>query len=161
MKQVLNNILERLVNEIPALKYVDENWGQLDYYAPEHPVKHPCALVDIDSVQWDNLGNLCQSGLAQVRITVANMKIGNTSGGAPATQRQKAFEIFDLMGKVHRALHGWAASEHAGSCTRATTRLVRRDDGIKQYEMLFDVQLNDYSASPKYGTTAASPVIKT
>jgi hypothetical protein len=159
MKQILNSILDRLTTEIPALKYVDENWGQLDYFAPQHPVKYPCALADIDNAQWSNIGNLCQTGLAQVRITVANLRLGNTSKAAPSTQREKAFEIVDLMGNVHRALHGWTPTEHAGRLTRTATRLVQREDGIKQYEILFSLQIADETARPQHTTISVTPKI--
>ena len=159
MKTILNNILDHLTTEIPALKYVDENWGQLDYYAPSHPVKYPCALADVNNAEWSDLGNLCQTGLAQVRITVADMKIGNTSKAAPASQRQKAFEIIDLMTGIHRALHGWRPVEHASRLTRTATRLIQREDGIKQYEMLFAIQISDETAQPQYAAASASPEI--
>jgi hypothetical protein len=159
MKTVLNNILDRLTAEIPALKYADENWGQLDYFGPQHPVKYPCALADIDSAQWSDLGNLCQTGAAQVRITIADLKLGNTSKGAPASQRQKAFEIIDLMTNLHRALHGWSPAPHVSRLTRTATRLVQREDGIKQYEVLFAIQISDASAQPQYATGNVSPKI--
>jgi hypothetical protein len=130
------------------LKYVDENWGQLDYFSPSHPVKYPCAIADIDNVQWSNLGNHCQTGVAKIRITIANLKLGNTSNAAPAAQRQKAFQIVDLMADIHRALHGWKPAENAGNLTRNAIRIVQRENGIKQYEILFDLQIADESAKP-------------
>jgi hypothetical protein len=159
MKTILSNILGRLTAEITALKYVDENWGQLDYFGPQHPVKYPCALADIDNAQWSDLGNLSQTGAAQVRITVANLKLSNTSSAAPASQRQKAFEIVDLMTDLHQALHGWRPAPHASRLTRTATRLVQREDGIKQYEILFALQISDASAQPQYATASASPEI--
>ncbi|MDR2449684.1 MAG: hypothetical protein LBD52_06970 [Prevotellaceae bacterium] len=158
MKQILKNILDRLTTRLPALKYVDENWGQLDCFGSQHPVKYPCALTDIDNAQWSDIGNLCQTGIAQVRITIANLKLGNPSAN-PAKIRTNSsqFEIVDLMENIHRALHGWAPAEHAGRLTRTASRMVLREDGIKQYEILFSLQIADETAKPKYKTITVVP----
>jgi hypothetical protein len=45
MKQLLLNI-QNLLATVPAFKYVDEDWGQLDDYGPHAPVQWPCCLID-------------------------------------------------------------------------------------------------------------------
>ena len=35
------------ISEISEIKYIDENWGQLDYYSAHPPVQWPCCLIDI------------------------------------------------------------------------------------------------------------------
>ena len=54
MKALLEKIQEKL-SEVEGLKYIDENWGQLDYYSPNMPVQYPCVLIDIGQVQYSNL----------------------------------------------------------------------------------------------------------
>ena len=39
MKALLEKIQQK-VSEITELKYIDENWGQLDYYSPNMPVQY-------------------------------------------------------------------------------------------------------------------------
>lgn len=80
----MKNLLEKLqlrLSEIPQLKYIDENWGQLDYYSPNMPVQYPCVLIDIGQVQYSNLGKDLtkipqqrQIALVQIKITIANMR---------------------------------------------------------------------------------------
>ena len=42
MKQLLIDLQQRLLTEVPELKYVDLDWGQLSYYFPNPPVQWPC-----------------------------------------------------------------------------------------------------------------------
>ena len=86
MKALLEKIQEKL-SEVEGLKYIDENWGQLDYYSPNMPVQYPCVLIDIGQVQYSNLGKDLtkrpvqrQIGSVQLRLTIANMRLTNTSG---------------------------------------------------------------------------------
>ena len=46
MKNSLESI-QQLLQAIEGLKYVDEDWGQLDYYSPNFPVQWPCVLIRI------------------------------------------------------------------------------------------------------------------
>lgn len=80
----MKNLLEKLqlrLAEIPQLKYIDENWGQLDYYSPNMPVQYPCTLIDVQQVQYSNIGKDLtkipqqrQIAQVQIKITIANMR---------------------------------------------------------------------------------------
>lgn len=148
MKQLIADIKTRLTSKVDTLKYIDEDWGQLDYYNPNQPVKWPCAIVDVDQVTWTAQGNLVQIGLANLSVRVADMRLSNTNAKAPSSQQEKAAGIFDLLTSVHQALHGWTADSMNGPLTRTLTRKVNRDDGIREFEMIFSVQVIDDSAKP-------------
>ncbi|ASZ11082.1 hypothetical protein KTO58_19830 [Chitinophaga pendula] len=163
MKELLKGIQNRILSEIPAFKYVDEDWGQIDYYSTNPPVNFPFVLIDITEVQWSGEGNGAQLGIATVLLRIGNMKLGNTSGGAPANQKEKAFEIFDHTESIHKNLHGWSAGDQLGPLTRLTTRRVRRDDSIQEYQITFSVQIKDTTGhkkaqSVRLGTVAITPL---
>jgi len=155
MKKLIADIKDRLVNKVQTLKYIDEDWGQLDYYNPNQPTKWPCVLIDISQAVWANEGKLIQPGLVQVSIRVADMRISNSNIKAPEAQRINAQGIFDQMTFIHQALHGWTADSMNGPLTRTLTRKVKRDDGIREFEMIYSVQLIDDSAAP---VTAVYPM---
>lgn len=157
MKELLTDIQNRLLAEVPELKYVDMDWGQLDFYNPHPPVKFPCALIDINSVQWSNVLKKGQMGLATTVITVADLRLSNTSGAAPQSQKDKAMEIFDVLEKIHIALHGWTAHASYTSLIRQTNTLRRREDGVKFYQITFTTEVKDDSAIPQYSIRAATP----
>ena len=47
-KEYLKDVLDTLEHEVPALRWIDANEGQLDFYTDERPpVAFPCCLVDL------------------------------------------------------------------------------------------------------------------
>ena len=154
MKKLISDILTRL-SGITQLKYIDQDWGQLDYYSPNQPVKWPCAIVEILQVPWVNQGTHLQDGLANVSVRVADMRLSNTNVKAPSNQTSAAGSIFDLMDSVHKKLHGWTADSANGPMTRILTRRVNRDDGIREFEMIYSAQMCSRKLAPGPITTGA------
>lgn len=92
-KEVLKKIQDLLAT-IPALKYVDEDWGQLDDYSPHPPTQFPLALIDIGNLQYSDIGidrtatpQNRQMATGTIVISIANLKLTNTSARAPLTQK--------------------------------------------------------------------------
>lgn len=160
MQKLLTDTLDRLKAEVSALKYIDEDWGQLDFYFPNPPVKFPCALVDATQVNWSNQGRRGQMGLVQVKVRIADMKLSNTSNAAPQAQKDKAFAIYDVLQAVHRALHGWTGASHYTALIRATMTRAKREDGVRIYELTFTTEITDNSAAPERERITVVPVIK-
>ena len=108
MQQFLLDIQTRITTKVSALKYVDEDWGQLDYFSQHPPVQYPCCLFDIGDVTWTNQGKKQQSGTANIVITVANLKLSNTSAKAPIGQKNNAWGIHStIIQAIHQSLHGY------------------------------------------------------
>jgi hypothetical protein len=159
MKTILQDIQNRLSAEIPTLKYIDEDWGQLDYFMPAPPVKFPCALININNVVYSNQGALIQQGLATITITVCDVKLTNTSTQAPIMQKQNAWKVYDTINSVVKALHGWSGSDaasdertmHYGRLSRTQMNRRKNDDGINLFDIIFTTNINDKTAQKMYG----------
>jgi len=106
MKNIFLSIQEKL-SEIPELKHIDKNWGQLLHEQP--PVKFPCALLDITSVNYSQLGNLAQTANGVFEITIADLRLTQSSGKAP--RKQNAYSVFDIAESIHQLLHGYTNGE--------------------------------------------------
>lgn len=148
MKAIIQNIQERLA-EIDTLKYVDEDWGQIDYYSPNFPVKWPCALIDIQAGQFENTGwdhrvkKYRQTGNLMVSVTIANVKLTNTSAMAPQRQKDHGWSIWKLYEEVHEKLQGYRPHENSGALIRQGFRRVKRDDGVQEYTLLYGFGATD------------------
>ncbi|MEI6683445.1 MAG: hypothetical protein WCO44_12485 [Bacteroidota bacterium] len=160
MKTLIADLKTRLA-QVPTIRYIDEDWGQLDYYSPNPPAKWPCALIDISQVQWTSQGQHIQTGMVQLSIRVADVRLANTNAKAPESQRTAAASIFDLLYSINEKLHGWTAGEGSdyGPLTRVSTRRIAREDGIREFEIIYSVQLFETSAEITYGMAPASPKI--
>ena len=97
MKQLISDIKARLTEKVTYLRYIDEDWGQLDDYSPDFPVKFPCALIAVTQAQWSNQSRLVQTGIADISVRVADLKLANTNPNAPLNQTENAAIIFDVM----------------------------------------------------------------
>lgn len=149
MKAVLKSIQDTLMT-IPALKYVDEDWGQLDDYSPNPPTKFPLSLIDIGNLQYSDIGKdktatpqNRQMATGTIVISIANLKLTNTSGKAPQSQKDKAWSIWDIVESVHGKLHGVVVGGSAGAMMRTAMRKVKRDDGIQEYEVTYTIGMTN------------------
>lgn len=148
MKDQLQSIQNQIatITEIP---YVDENWGQIDYYSPNHPVQWPCTLIDISEIGYSNTGMSAskspvnrQMGNVSLIITVANLKLTNSSFRAPQGQKNDAWKIWDIMELIHKKLQGFSPTPNC-KLMRTGMRKMRRDDGIQEYEVYYSFVAND------------------
>jgi hypothetical protein len=149
MKTILKSIQTKL-SEVSELKYIDEDWGQLDYYSAHPPTQFPLALIEIATANYSNIGIQRQSSpqnrqMAQATlvITVANLKLTNTSLQAPITQQNQAWTIYDILESIHEKIHGFAPVENCSKLIRTGYKRIKRDDGIQEYELTYKLELSN------------------
>ncbi|MDR1023594.1 MAG: hypothetical protein LBL94_10050 [Prevotellaceae bacterium] len=165
MKQLLDDIQRRLAaatlpDGSPLFAHVDVDWGQVDFCEGPPPVKFPCALIDLQSAEFSNLGQRAQVGRVAVQIRVVDMILGRTSAGAPEAQREKAARVFDLLREAHRLLHGWTGTPALyGRLSRKAVARARRRDGLHEYTLTFEAAVTDSSAQPQYVLANLTPVV--
>jgi hypothetical protein len=149
MKQLLNAVLGRL-EAIPALKYVDIDWGQMAIGTP-NPVKYPACLVRLVDAQWANQGALIQRGKITVSVSLIALRLSNTSSGVTGrnpAQRVRALEFYDLADTVFARLHGWQPFDDASRLVR-TTGAEQQRDGVIIFTQQFTCTVTDDGASPQ------------
>lgn len=148
MDAIIKNIQDKLA-EISFL-HVDEDWGQLDYYSPNPPVKFPCALLDVASANYSNIGKdntkkpiNRQHGTCSLTVKVANLKLTNSSSKAPLMQKDAAFSVNGLIQDIHELVHGFCPQENSTALIRTSRQRVIRDDGIQEYNITYTFELHD------------------
>lgn len=139
MKAIIESIQNRLAS-ISEIKYIDEDWGQLDTYSPHFPVKWPCVLIDIVESSYSDIGRENgavpinrQEQISILQLRVANLKTTNTSFKAPAVQKAKARSIWNEIEEIHKMLHGWSELPYMGKLMRIGITRATRDDGVQEY----------------------------
>ncbi len=149
MDAVIKSIQAK-IDTLNSVKYVDEDWGQLDYYSPNFPVQWPCVLIDISNGRFDNIGQdktaapiNRQTAITNVSLTIANLKLTNTSGRAPQLQKDAGFSIWQLQQEIHALLHGWRPTENTGSLIRSSMQRVKRDDGVQEYVVVYSLGMTN------------------
>lgn len=141
--------VQEKLQEIQELEYVDEDWGQLDYYSPHPPVKFPCVLIDIQNANFSNIGKdrkktpqNRQMAEVVVSLMIANLRLTNTSGKAPQSQKTNARSIQPLIEQVHQKVQG-LSNEQMSSLIRIARNRIKNDDGVQMYEVKYKCRLSN------------------
>ncbi len=138
MKQLFETITA-LLNEIPELKWVDFNTGQLHEERPS--VNYPCALVEIDLPRCEDIDKDIQRVYADFSVKLAFKTIGETNTKAPTPQRSLALQYFDVVSKVEQKLHGYR-SEYFYPFSRKSVRNETAKRGLKVVTVHFATAWN-------------------
>lgn len=132
LKKILLEVQTRLGEQVPEFACVDKDWGQLSYEQPA--VKFPCALLDMKNINYSQIGKGGQMADAQLTVTVANSRLVSSSLIAP--NREDAYQVVELLGKVHAALNLFTTSDFA-PLFRTNQRKVFADSSKECYEVTF------------------------
>lgn len=150
MDTILQSIQNHIAENLPKIQYVDEDWGQLEYYGAEIPVKWPCVLISDGTANYSNIGKDYrktpenrQQGKVLIELTVANLKLTNSSFRAPNLQKQQAFGIHHLIKELHEVIHGWKPTENSGALIRVNSINTKRDDGVQQRTIIYSLDVYD------------------
>lgn len=159
--RAIQNLLASI--EVPnqgrkALGYVDEDWGQLNMDKP--PVKFPCALISMADANWEEEGRQTQRGVQAIDIVIAHLPMTPSSAGASDTLKDASLYTMELVELIHSKTHGVPPALDGrtwGALSRKKVTKVNRNDGIRAYRILFEVQVFDDGASPIYEYITVTP----
>jgi hypothetical protein len=176
MTSPLGNLFLSLQAQIAALadgggnkyfKFVDQDMGQLEAHKGDMrtPVLWPCALIDIDKMNFKSIGNNDQEGIGQVRIRLGFPPFSATSAATPGAYIQKALYYYDLEQILHQSLQGARPGDMSGFSSllniyghydRITSCTEHRHDTIRVRELVYSLGLSDFSTDEAIVYTPAT-----
>lgn len=138
---IIKDIVEALADALPQLKYVDKDWGQLNLEQPA--VGWPCALADIEAVEYSDLGCGWQLASATIEVTVANKRTTSSSAHAPGDSKERSYLTLELCDAIHLRLQGFNGG-HTPSlyAPLSRTSFFKNTDGLgyECYTMRYKTQ---------------------
>ena len=138
MEKLLESLIDLFGREMPELRTVDEDYGQLEMINQEnrdtYPLTFPAVLIDAPDVSWSNIGGLSQKGTATVRVRLIIDCYDDTHYGSNTTAR--IAKRAALRRKVHKLLQGYRI-EDITELIRTNSRFYTWDHGIKVYEQTY------------------------
>jgi hypothetical protein len=141
-------IVSRLEAEVPELKFIDQDLGQLENYEIRPAVEFPCALIDVDDFDFTDAGNFTTqigNGLLVIRLGVGAWSPSNNL--APNDVRLKALNYYEIEQKIHVALHGWSNDGFA-KLRRKKAKKEERNDNIRVRVISYAVTIQDETTKP-------------
>lgn len=138
-------ILDRLESQVKALKYIEQNFGQLQGYSNRPAVAFPCALIDFGKFDFDEIGNLYQIAEGYVIINLGFALYNSSSNITPAEFRKEPLMHYEIEWQIHKALHGWSPGAEFGKLTRTSVTSVNTPMAVRTRPIVFKLSFEDYS----------------
>ena len=151
-------LIEKLIAEVPELRYIDQDLGQLENYEIRPSVSWPCGLLDIEEFKYsDQQSHAIQLAEGIVSLRLGMVKYTDSNNLVSAHIRENALQYYELEHKVYKALHGWNPPGF-GKLLRRASGTERREDDIRVRIMKFATSFTDDSAK-KVKTVIARPPV--
>lgn len=148
--QMLTAIQNRIVSEVPEIRWIDQDLGQLDFYEGERPaVAWPCVLVDFTTTTYDEFLESVQAASATIQFRLGFPPYSATDQKAPLKVRANGLKYYELEEKLFKAFQHWDADELCQPMTRTSGITERREDPIRIRVMTFTTTFHDSSAVPE------------
>jgi hypothetical protein len=147
MRELYEAIVTRLTTEVPELKMIDFEMGQLEVLAlDQRPgLIFPCALIDLSYGQCEDESEDTQLVTARANIRLAFECPLPTDNLATSARRSAALTIFTIVDKVYAKLQGFGTDEFSAFSRKSQTP-DNRYAGIKIINMPFETTFEDLTA---------------
>lgn len=140
MTTIYESILARLTAQVPELKWIDLEKGQMNYERPT--IVFPAALIGISLPKIENLNQKKQVCEAYVTIKLCFDFTGNTSVSTPEATRLASLAYFDLCDKIFNVLQGWGNGE-MNPMSRINVAEELRPDAYKAVKIIFKTAFHE------------------
>ncbi|MBT1702942.1 hypothetical protein [Chryseosolibacter indicus] len=163
--QLYLDLCEYLKTVVPELRWIDQDFGQLEHFEVRPEVSFPCCLIDFVSASYSGLSNLAQIGEVVVNIRLGFAPFSQSYHAAPMNVKEKALEFYDVEQKVYEALQGWSPVKDNDNYTqpfyRQSAMTEQRDGdriGLRVRVLSFGTQFEDNTAKGIYRKVAKPPL---
>ena len=134
MESLLENLVKHIGDNMPDMKVVDEDYGQLEALDQTdrdmYPLTFPAVLIEAPSVEWSNIGRLSQKGLANVRVSLIIDCYDDTHYTSGTVE--KIAEREKIRRRLHELLQGHRIGDES-ALIRTSSRFYTFNHGIKVY----------------------------
>lgn len=137
-KQLFIALCDLLERQVPEVRWIDADEGQLNVSGQRPPVAFPCVLIDMSYPQTEGMSPTAEKIRVQFNLRIAFDTPGTTNSAAPEHVRAKALEKMDILEKIHRTLQWWTCNRQINPMRRQRVTTERRQDGLKVYNMTYE-----------------------
>jgi len=148
IESVFSRLLLDLQNQIaavcPDIKMVDRYLGQ-DQTDMKPALAYPAALVDIDTTDYSDMGELSQYADCTLSIRLFTDNYSSGMQKAPQKAREMQMRDFELEKRIVDAIHGWAPEDgYTEPLVRVSARTDNRNDiGLRVRTLTFRTAFED------------------
>lgn len=142
--ELLYEQLLQLLSNVPELKWIDLDVGQLQEEQP--PVLYPCALIEIIVDKTEDIQNHTQQASGRFKLTLAYKSYGETNSTTDLPTRSNALEYFRTTNKCYKTLQGFT-NDNFYPFSRTSEKPENIRKGLKVIGQYYETSWHDYTAS--------------
>ena len=155
--QLFLALSNHIKTNVPEIKWIDQDFGQLEQFEYRPTVNFPCVLIDFPMAQYSQLSELSQLGDVTVQLRMGFAPFSHSHAAAPTNVREQALEYYQIEQKVFEAVQGFATEYtqpliriNAGTEQRLSSSDQADSIGLRVRVMNFSTQFEDNSKLPQY-----------
>lgn len=144
-------ILDRIKIKVPAIRYISQDLGQLEFYDDKPPVSWPCVLIDVGDLNYEDASCGLQLATANITIRLALTTYSDVSSLTTAQVRELGLQFYELEHELSNILHNWQPPhDELGAIVRTASATEKRDDNIRVRQITFStsLQYDSHSLAP-------------
>lgn len=138
-------IQDRIMDQVPEIKYIDQNMGQYLKDEFRNNMLFPCLLIDFPATTFTGLQGDNQLGDTTVIVTLFHDIWNNTNSITPIAIKEAGLKYLEIDQKIFMALQGWCP-DFCTPFTRGQNKSQNNNDvGLMVRETYFSFEFEDYS----------------
>jgi len=158
MDILYKNLVDNYKTNIPEVKWIDLEHGQIDAFDKNYPVHFPAIFIDFENIQWKNVGRQVQVGDVNINLRIAFKIWSDTNNLTPDNIFNDSMNVLKLLNKIHKYTQAFSG-EHFNRLDRISTTTKKRNDGLKVYNIKYKTNMRDAWAKPDNTQTQIEKLI--
>ena len=138
MKALFIAIQNKLIADVPELKFIDFDLGQLEQQ-PLPSLSYPALLISFGDSPFSDLARLNQQAEVMINVRIAFREFERTHNIAQDQYRAIGLAHLDIVEKVKWALHGLSGDDFTSFSHRSFSTEPRAD--LRVYALSFETLL--------------------
>ncbi|MBR4787850.1 MAG: hypothetical protein IK013_08285 [Bacteroidales bacterium] len=110
-RDIYESVKGRLAKELPWLRLIDLDKGQVGRGGQNYPVPLPAAFVRLGRIDWESRTGI-QEGDTTLEVTLVLEHVQDTYDGAEA--EEETLKELDHEEQLYAALEGYSSASHSG-----------------------------------------------
>lgn len=146
--QLFIKLQTRIQQKVPAIKWVDQDLGQLEWYEQRPSVAWPCVLIDFNSTTYDQMPGNEQWGNATFVLRLGFPAFSAANSATPQATKENGLQYYELEQLLYQAIQGYDADGLIQPATRLSAYTEKREgDNFRIRALVFNTTFQDDSAT--------------
>lgn len=109
MANLFLKLSDQLTTQVPAIKWIDHDLGQLDFYQTRPPVLFPCVLIDMNNAQAAQKQQQMQLITLNFTLRLATDQYNPTAAVTPLSYKEAGLANYEIEFDIFKAINEWKA----------------------------------------------------